>query len=51
VKTAAASHGSSEKIRATSLRSLYFIAAATPEALNPFAAQTPPFMNLTFFIE
>ena len=46
VNTAAAAHGASDTIRATSLRPSYLILAATPAARNPLAAQTPPFIRL-----
>ena len=46
VKSAAAAHGSSATISATSLRPLYFTSAATPAARNPFAEQTPPLIFL-----
>ena len=48
VNTAAAAQGASATTSATSLRPLYFIAAGTPAARNPFAAHTPPSIVLTF---
>ena len=42
VNTAAAAHGASATMSATSLRPLYLICAGTPAARNPLAAQTPP---------